>query len=91
MSLVSAGVVGEIKERINVFEVTVHITVEYEMCIRDSSIYAGPIFITRDDGVGGLCSLTDEQVVKYSEMFAEPHDISPEETQADVGFTFYGW
>ena len=55
------------------------------------SIYAGPIFITRDDGVGGLCSLTDEQVVKYSEMFAEPHDISPEETQADVGFTLYGW
>ena len=56
-----------------------------------NSIYAGPIFITRDDGVGGLCSLTDEQVLKYSEMFAEPHDISPEETQADVGFTFYGW
>ena len=55
------------------------------------SIYAGPIFITRDDGVGGLCSLTDEQVIKYSEMFAEPHDISPEETQADVGFTLYGW
>ena len=55
------------------------------------SIYAGPIFITRDDGVGGLCSLTDEQVTKYSEMFAEPHDISPEETQADVGFTLYGW
>ena len=55
------------------------------------SIYAGPIFITRDNGVGGLCSLTDEQVIKYSEMFAEPHDISPEETQADVGFTFYGW
>ena len=56
-----------------------------------NSIYAGPIFITRDDGVGGLCSLTDEQVLKYSEMFAEPQDISPEETQADVGFTFYGW
>ena len=55
------------------------------------SIYAGPIFITRDDGVGGLCSLTDEQVTKYGEMFAEPHDISPEETQADVGFTLYGW
>ena len=56
-----------------------------------NGIYAGPIFITRDDGVGGLCSLTDEQVIKYSEMFAKPQDISPEETQADVGFTFYGW
>ena len=56
-----------------------------------SSIYAGPLYVTRDNGVGGLCSLTDEQVQKYSEMFAEPHDISPEETQADVGFTLYGW
>ena len=56
-----------------------------------NGIYAGPIFITRDDGVGGLCSLTDEQVIKYSEMFAEPHDISPEEVQSDCGFTFYGW
>jgi hypothetical protein len=56
-----------------------------------SSIYAGPIFVTRDDGVGGLCSLTDEQVLKYSEMFAEPQDISPEEVQSDTGFTFYGW
>ena len=55
------------------------------------SIYAGPIYITRDDGVGGLCSLTDEQVQQYSEMFAEPHDISNEETQADVGFTTFGW
>ena len=55
------------------------------------SIYAGPIYITRDDGVGGLCSLTDEQVQQYSEMFAEPHDISDEETQADVGFTTFGW
>lgn len=56
-----------------------------------NGIYAGPIFVTRHDGEGGLCSLTDEQVLKYSEMFAKPEDISPEETQADIGFTFYGW
>lgn len=56
-----------------------------------NGIYAGPIFVTRDDGEGGLCDLTDAQVQKYSEMFAKPHDISPEETRADVGFTFYGW
>ena len=55
------------------------------------AIYAGPLFVTRDNGVGGLCSLADEQVLKYSEMFAEPQDISPEETQADVGFTLFGW
>ena len=52
------------------------------------SIYAGPIFITRDNGVGGLCSLNDEQVIKYSEMFAEPHDISQDEVEADSGFSF---
>lgn len=56
-----------------------------------NGVYAGPIFITRDDGVGGLCNLTDEQVLKYSEMFADPHDISFEEVQNDVGFTLYGW
>ena len=55
------------------------------------SIYAGPLFVTRDNGVGGLCSLTDEQVLKYSEIFAVPHNISPEETQSDVGFTLFGW
>lgn len=52
------------------------------------SIYAGPIFITRDNHNSGLCSLTDEQVQKYSEMFAEPQDISQDEVQADMGFTF---
>ncbi len=55
------------------------------------AIYAGPIFVTKDNGVGGLCSLNDAEVQKYSEVFAEPHDISPEEVQRDVGFTFYGW
>lgn len=52
------------------------------------SIYAGPIFITRDNHNSGLCSLTDEQVQKYSEMFAKPQDISQDEVQADMGFTF---
>lgn len=52
------------------------------------SIYAGPIFITRDNHNSGLCSLTDEQVQKYSEMFAEPQDISQDEVEADMGFTF---
>lgn len=56
-----------------------------------NGVYAEPIFITRDNGVGGLCNLTDEQVLKYSEIFAEPHDISYEEVQNDVGFTLYGW
>ena len=55
------------------------------------SVYAGPIFITQDNGEGDLCALTDEQVKTYGEMFAVPEDISPAEVQRDVGFTFYGW
>ena len=55
------------------------------------AIYAGPIFVTKDNGVGGLCSLNDAEVQKYSEVFAQTYDISPEEVQRDVGFTFYGW
>ena len=56
-----------------------------------SSVYAGNIFLVGDDGEGGLTSLTDEQIQKYSEMFAQPEDISEEEVQADTGFTFYGF
>ena len=55
------------------------------------SVYAGPIFITRDNGEGDLCGLTDEQVKTYGEMFTVPEDISPSEVQRDVGFTFYSW
>ena len=55
------------------------------------SVYAGNIFLVGDDGEGGLTSLTDEQVQKYSEMFSQPEDISPEEVQADTGFIFYGF
>ncbi len=55
------------------------------------SIYAGPLFIIGDDGNGGLCDLTDEQIETYSKRFAEPETISQDEVQADLGFTFYGW
>lgn len=52
------------------------------------SIIAGPFFVcglTADDFRG----LTDEEVVKYMDKFAEPEDISQEEVQADTGFTIY--
>jgi hypothetical protein len=53
-----------------------------------SSIIAGPFFVvglTEDD----FRSLTDSEVTKYMNRFAEPEDISPEEVQADMGFTIY--
>ena len=55
------------------------------------SVYCGNLFIIGDDQEGGCISLTDEQMQKYGEMFAQPEDISPEEVQADTGFIFYGF
>lgn len=54
----------------------------------NGQIYAGPIIIVGDDGQGENVDLTEAQVKRYVEMFAEPEDIPDEETQADVGFTF---
>ena len=54
-----------------------------------SSILAGPFFVcglTEDD----FGSLTDEEVTKYMERFAEPEDISQKEVEADMGFCIYG-
>ena len=44
-------------------------------------VIAGPFFIAGDGG-DCLCSLGDEQVQKYSEMFAVPENISPAEVEA---------
>lgn len=55
------------------------------------SVYCGNLFLIGDDQEGGCMSLTDEQIQKYGEMFAQPEDISPEEVQADTGFIVYGF
>ena len=53
-----------------------------------SSIIAGPFFICGDTGED-FRSLTDAEVDKYMERFAEPEDITDEEVQNDMGFRFY--
>lgn len=53
-----------------------------------TSIIAGPFFVcglTEDDFRG----LTDEEVVKYMDRFAEPEEISSEEVMEDTGYNFY--
>ena len=40
---------------------------------------------------GEFCGLTEGQVQKYKEMFAEPEDISPEEVEASIRFSFSPW
>lgn len=54
------------------------------------SILAGPFFVcglTEDDFRG----LTDEEVTKYMDRFAEPEEISDDEVQADTGYVLYGF
>ena len=53
-------------------------------------VFAGPLFLVGDDGMGEFCDLTDAQIKKYTELFANPEDISPEEVEADLGFYFCG-
>ena len=57
----------------------------------NGEIYAGPMLIVGDDGVGGTMDLTDEQIEKYTKMFEQPEDISPEEVESSAGFGIYGF
>ena len=53
-----------------------------------SSIIAGPFFVCGDTGED-FRSLTDSEVDKYMDRFAEPEDITDEEVQRDTGFAFF--
>lgn len=52
------------------------------------SIIAGPFFIVGEDG-DDFRSLTDEEIQRYMERFAEPEQITQAEVEGDIGFTFY--
>lgn len=58
--------------------------------IGGSSIIAGPFFIC-GTSADSFRSLTEKEVVKYMDRFAEPEDISQDEVKADTGITFYSW
>lgn len=51
------------------------------------SIIAGPFFIVGDSGET-FRSLTDSEVERYMERFAQPEDISQEDVEEDSEFTF---
>ena len=56
----------------------------------EGDVLVGPIFIagiTED----GICSLTDEQMQKYAQKFAEPEEIPPEEIEQHTGIFFQNW
>ena len=51
------------------------------------SVIAGPFFVV---GLGeeDFRSLTDEEIQKYIGRFSMPEEISNEEVEADMGYTF---
>ncbi|MCI9126159.1 MAG: DUF3846 domain-containing protein [Eubacterium sp.] len=56
----------------------------------EGDVLCGSFFIAGDDGEN-LCSLTEEQIKKYQDRFAEPENISREEIEDHTGFTFISW
>lgn len=52
------------------------------------SIIAGPFLIVGESGED-FRSLTNEEVQRYMERFAEPEHISQQEVEGDMGFTIY--
>lgn len=61
-----------------------------EGCRRiEGDILVGNCFIAGDGGEE-LCSLTDEQIEKYTQRYAEPEDISHDEVVGSMGYTIVG-
>lgn len=51
-------------------------------------VLVGPVFIAGNTGAD-LCSLTDEQMAHYMELFFEPEEISAEEIKKYCAWGFY--
>lgn len=56
----------------------------------EGDVLVGPVFIAGDTGEN-ICSLTDEQMQRFAEKFAEPEEIPPEEIESHAGFFFQAW
>ena len=54
----------------------------------NGSIIAGPFFIVGDGGED-FRSLTDVEVDRYLQKYAQPEQIPQREVQADMGWSFY--
>ena len=57
----------------------------------NGDVIAGPMYIVGEDTDGEFCGLTEGQVQKYKEMFAEPEEIRLEEVEASIRFSFSPW
>ena len=54
----------------------------------NGELYAGPMVIISDDGYGGNCSLTDEQLQKYTQQFQTPEQYTQEDVQDSIYLIF---
>lgn len=54
-----------------------------------NDIICGPFFLVGDDGEGGFCSLTDEQVKRCSKLFREPEQFTGQEPELKPHMEFY--
>ena len=55
----------------------------------EDDIICGPFFLVGDDLEGGLCSLTDEQVARYTELFREPEQFTGQEPELEPRIDLY--
>lgn len=54
----------------------------------NGELYAGPMVIIGDDGYGGNCSLTDEQLQKYTQQFQTPEQYTQDDVQDSIYMIF---
>ena len=52
-------------------------------------IIYGPLFLVGDDGEGGFCSLTHQQIQRYKEYFREPEQFTGAEPELEPRMDFY--
>ena len=54
-------------------------------------IICGPFFLVGDDHAGGFCSLTEEQIQRYTQVFQEPEQFTGQEPELKPYMELYMW
>lgn len=57
----------------------------------EDDIICGPFFLVGDDHEGGFCSLTDEQLDRYTQRFREPEQFTGHEPELESRMEFFCW
>lgn len=57
----------------------------------NGELYAGVFLIAGDDGVGRTISLTDEQILKYSEQFKTPEQYTTQDVESSIYLEFHSF